>query len=147
MLGRGLGPSLRLLAQHWLWKDHYGWNLYPGTSPTNQVLEQDQGGSPAPQRIADIATGNAIWLIEEAALHPSNTYFGFDINTAGFPPTDTLPSNVTLQRLDATAPVPPEHIAVFDAVHIRLLVPAVRANDPRPILRNALAMLKPGEML
>lgn len=145
MLGRGLGPSLRLLAQHWLWKSHYGWNLYPGHRYTPH--DQEQAEKHEPQRIADLATGNGIWLIEEAALHPSNLYYGFDINTAAFPPKETLPANLTLQHLDATAPVPPEHIGVFDVVHIRLLVPAVRANDPRPILRNALAMLKPGGLL
>lgn len=145
MLGRGLGPSLRLLAQHWLWKNHYGWNLYPGTRTTQH--EQEQEERPKAQTFADLATGNAIWLIEEAAAHPSNKNLGFHINTSQFPPQDTWPASVTLLLPDATAPVPPEHVGVFDAVHIRLLVPAVRANDPRSVLRNAIAMLKPGGLL
>jgi SAM-dependent methyltransferase len=147
MLGRGLGPSLRLVAQHWLWKNHYGWNLYPGTQTTQHKQQREQEERPQSETVADLATGNAIWLIDEAVAHPSNKYFGFDISTSQFPPQDTWPANVTLQHLDATAPVPPEHVGVFDAVHIRLLVPAVRANDPRPVLRNAIAMLKPGGML
>lgn len=94
-----------------------------------------------------MATGNAIWLIEEAIRNPSDIYIGLDINESQFPPKDTLPDYVTLQVLDATAAVPEEYVGAFDIVHIRLLVPAVRGNDPRPILHNAMTMLKPGGFL
>lgn len=141
MLGRGLGPSLRLLTQHWLWKDQFGWNLCPEAGR----IQQTEPGKRL--NIADLATGNAIWLIEEGSCHPSDSYSGFDINKGQFPPDETLPNNVTLHTLDATGTVPEEHVGVFDIVHIRLLVPAIRANDPRAILRNALRMLKPGGFL
>jgi hypothetical protein len=49
-----------------------------------------------------------------------------------------------LQLLDSTTAVPEALIGIHDVVHIRLLVPAVRKNDPRPILHNAIRMLKPG---
>nr|OQO11427.1 hypothetical protein B0A51_17944 [Rachicladosporium sp. CCFEE 5018] len=61
-----------------------------------------------------------------------------------FPAQHTLAQNVKLEILDAAADVPLEYIDAFDLIHIRLVLAAVYNNDPRPILRNMIRMLKPG---
>ena len=58
LLTRGVAPSIRLLAQHWLWKDLFGWNLHPTVKQEWMVQEEKQGHS-IPRMIADVATGNA----------------------------------------------------------------------------------------
>lgn len=51
LLSRGTGPSVRLMAQHWLYKDYFGWNLHPTI--------QETWSSNKPIRFGDVATGNA----------------------------------------------------------------------------------------
>lgn len=41
----------------------------------------------------------------------------------------------------------PELEGLYDVLHIRLLLLVVRDNDPRPILKSALRMLKPSRYL
>ncbi len=90
----------------------------------------------------------SIWLIEEShGLPPGSKAIGFDISDSMAPSSHTLPANVSLQFLDARADIPAEYLNAFDVVHIRLVVGAVYDNDPRPILRNMIRMLKSGGML
>ena len=63
------------------------------------------------------------------------------------PAPHTLPSNVAFAIFDAAAELPKKYLNAFDVVHVRLLIAAVYNNDPRPILRNMIRMLKPGGML
>jgi hypothetical protein len=61
-----------------------------------------------------------------------------------FPSPSTLPPGITLRTLDAASSVPHDLRGTFDIVNIRLLVGAITNNDPTPVLRNALSLLKPG---
>lgn len=50
VLSRGTNQSIRPIAQHWLFKDYFGWNLHPticATRASNKAI-----------RLADVATGN-----------------------------------------------------------------------------------------
>lgn len=81
-------------------------------------------------------------LLERATFH------GFDISTTHFPHEKNLPANIILSNVDAIAEdLPEELVGKYDVVHIRMFIAVVRNNDPSPILRNALKMLKPGGYL
>jgi SAM-dependent methyltransferase len=73
---------------------------------------------------------------------------GFDLFPVHFPASANLPSNMKLEVLDAFAEnVPDEHVGQYDVVHVRVFTGVVKNNDPAPLLRNALKMLKPGGYL
>ena len=99
-------------------------------------------------RIADLATGTAIWALDIAQTFTSAHIDGFDIDLQQCPPAEWLPSNVTLREWDIfSSTISPALESTYDVVHIRLLLLVVQDNDPRPVLRNALRMLKPGGYL
>ncbi|KAL8811346.1 MAG: hypothetical protein Q9200_001873 [Gallowayella weberi] len=98
-------------------------------------------------RIADLATGTAIWAIDVSHDFPLAYIDGFDINLQQCPPPEWLPRHVTVRRWDIYFALPPELEGSYDVVYIRLLLLVVKDNDPRPILRNALRMLKKGGYL
>lgn len=52
LLARGTGPSVRLTAQHWQYKDFFGWNIHPTI--------RESWNSNTPIRFGDIATGNGL---------------------------------------------------------------------------------------
>jgi hypothetical protein len=54
ILGRGIAPSTRLLAQHWLWKDHFCWNLH--LSAAQLLLDSTSKGTSC--RVVDVECGN-----------------------------------------------------------------------------------------
>ncbi|TVY54889.1 hypothetical protein LCER1_G004100 [Lachnellula cervina] len=112
-LKRDFSASTRLTAQYYLWKDALKFNLHPS------IPAGDKG-----VRIADVATGNCIWVLD-VAREVSETALldGFDIKP------------------------PKEFIEAFDVVHIRLITVAIKNNDPRPVLANLCKLLKLIEVL
>lgn len=132
MLGRSYAAASRLNFQHYLWKESLHFSLHPSIS------------IPTDARIADVATGTAIWLIDVAREYSTAKLDGFDINTSQAPPKQWLSPNFTLKTWNVFDPVPESMIGVYDVVHVRLLVLVVQNSDPRHILRNLLRMLKPG---
>jgi SAM-dependent methyltransferase len=136
VLNRDYAASTRLNCQFFLWKEELGFNLHPS-------VDIPQSGS----RIADIATGTAIWLLDLARSFPNSRLDGFDISLEQCPPPDWLPGSVSLNQWDVFSPVPSALKGQYDMVHIRLALLVVRYNDPRPILRNVLELLKPGGYL
>lgn len=133
VLNRDYAASVRLNCQFLLWKAELGFNLHPSIDIP----------SPGP-RIADLATGTAIWLLDLKQSLPDSQLDGFDISLQQCPPSEWLPDLVSLTQWDIFSPVHPSLISQYDIVHVRLALLIVRGNDPRPILRNALEMLKPG---
>lgn len=69
---------------------------------------------------------------------------GFDISDAAFPPADKLPKNLKLTLHNLTTPFPEEFRGQFDAVHLRLLLLALGADDWARGLANVKSLLKPG---
>ena len=136
VLKRDYAASTRLNCQFLLWKTELGFNLHPS-------IHVPVSGS----RIADVATGTAIWLLDLARSLPGSRFDGFDISLEQCPPQQWLPSSVGLHQWDVFSPIPPEFRYQFEVVHIRLALFVVRDNDPRPIFRNVLELLKPGGYL
>lgn len=135
ILNRNYAATTRLNCQHLLWRMEIGWLLHPSLVLTSSF------------RAADIGTGTAIWALDLAQSFPEAHVDGFDIDLEQCPPSEWLPPNVTVQECDAFSALPPELENQYDLVHLRLLLLVVRDNDPRPILRNALRMLKKGGYL
>jgi SAM-dependent methyltransferase len=94
-------------------------------------------------RIADVATGTGVILLELAkTLPPTCQLDGFDISEAQFPASH--PANVKFHIVDAKQPFPSEYHGQFDAVNIRYLNAGMRAEDWKIVTKTVSALLKPG---
>ena len=170
VLNRNYAATTRLNSQHLLWRLELGWSLHPTLCPTTKkyskpalttsaedlvstVSSRIQRQSPIAEngvplfRIADLATGTAIWALDIAQSFPSAQVDGFDIDLQQCPPLEWLPHNVTLREWNIFSNLSPELENTYDVVHIRLLLLVIPDNNPRPLLRNVLRMLKPGGYL
>ena len=139
MFNRGYQDSARLVLQHWLWLYRLQYVLHPSVPIHAEHV-----------RIADVGTGNAVWLMELCNLHqlPSKSQLdGFDISPDHFPATEWLPSNVSLGLFDGFGEVPPQLIGVYDVVHIRTFAVIVKSNDPTGLLKNLIKMLSKSTLL
>lgn len=135
LLGRGYAAATRLNLQHYLWvKAFDGQLLLPNIPHESEGL-----------KIAEIATGTGIWLLDLAEQAHRSTHFdGFDISLAQTPPKDWVPSNVNFRQYDVLTAPPDDLLEKYDIVHVRHLSYIVRNNDPTSVLQNLLKMLKPG---
>ncbi|KAI1178722.1 hypothetical protein F4777DRAFT_536530 [Nemania sp. FL0916] len=136
-LTRDCNASTRLTAQHYLWKGLLGFLLHPEI-PTE-----------APNlRVADVATGNGIWLHDFAGTKPTSAELhGFDISLDQAGPKAWLPINVRMHVWNIFEPPPPQFLGYFDVVHVRLITVVIKNNDPLPVLANLTKLLKPGGYL
>ncbi|GCB22418.1 hypothetical protein AAWM_05303 [Aspergillus awamori] len=130
-LGRGLSDSIRLDAQHLLWKLHTGYTLHPKISITTDM------------KIAEVGTGNAIWLFDLAqSMPPTVQLHGFDISGEQYPPKHMWPRNVNLALLDALKDVPPALVGQYDVVHIRMWASNIRDGNTRPLISHLQQLLR-----
>ncbi|KAK8028750.1 hypothetical protein PG991_005806 [Apiospora marii] len=130
-------PSYVLTAQHYLWKDLLGFLLHP-----------DIPASATNLKVADVATGNGIWLEDAARGKPKSAEFhGFDISLDQVGPKPWLPANIRMHTWNLFEEPPQEFVGYFDVVHVRLITVVVRDNDPRPVLASLAKLLKPGGYL
>ena len=131
MLRSSLTECSRLIAQHdWL-KELVGCNIHPSISVDAPNL-----------RIADVATGTAIWLLDLAQTLPSETEFvGFDISTQQFPSPDERPENVSLHEQSVLNPFPEKYHGYFDVVAVRLITAGLRASDWETAVENITKLL------
>jgi SAM-dependent methyltransferase len=135
MLDRGYLAASRLNLQFYLWKEALGFNIHPSIPIRGRRN----------LRIADLGTGTGLWLCDLAKeLPPCTRLDGFDINLTNATPREWCPENVTLRRWNIFDEVPDDLVEQYDVVHLRLLILVVENSDPRPVIRNALRMLKPG---
>lgn len=138
MLDKGYAARCRLNIQFYLWKNSLAFNLHPS------IPIPHTHGSP-PLRIADLACGTGIWLLDLPCELPEPAVLdGFDIDLSKAPPAQWLPNNVTVHNWDILSPVPEHLVGRYDIVHLRLLILVVQHSDPVPIIQNAYRMLKPG---
>ncbi|KAL7928812.1 S-adenosyl-L-methionine-dependent methyltransferase [Trichoderma chlorosporum] len=99
-------------------------------------------------RVADIATGTALWLTELADSLPADSQLhGFDISSDQYPPEGWLPKNVTLHEHDVFKPFGPEFLGSFDVVNLRFFITLLNGENIRPLLNNLQTLLKPGGFL
>ncbi|KAI9642303.1 hypothetical protein NHQ30_009105 [Ciborinia camelliae] len=126
--------SSRLYLQHYLWQRLVGHLLHPSIPIKEKA------------KIADIACGTGIWLLDLAKeLARSNKWAqldGFDISTTQYPPSALLPPNVKLDTLDIFEPIPEQLRGQYDVIHISLLCLVIRDGDPRPVLDNVLTWIR-----
>ncbi|KAK4110947.1 hypothetical protein N656DRAFT_838135 [Canariomyces notabilis] len=136
-LMRDCNANARLTAQHYLWRDLLGFLVHPSI-PTAAV----------DLKVADVATGNGIWLHDLARDMPASVEFhGFDISLDQVVAKPWLPANIHMHTWDLFEQPPPEFVGYFDVVHVRLITVVVKHNDPRPVLANLTRILKPGGYL
>ncbi|EHK26247.1 uncharacterized protein TRIVIDRAFT_79707 [Trichoderma virens Gv29-8] len=136
VLGRSVMESVRLDGQHFIFKLQNGYTIHPQIPITPDT------------KIAEIGTGTGIWLLDVSSQVPPTVQLnGFDISEEQFPAQSTLPSNMTLQVMDAFAEVPAEHFEKYDVVHMRLWCAIIRGCDTFPLIRHATQLLKPGGYL
>ncbi|KAL2819613.1 S-adenosyl-L-methionine-dependent methyltransferase [Aspergillus cavernicola] len=141
MLDRSYTAASRLNYQFYLWKEALQFNLHPS-------IKLGDPGSTTP-RIADLATGTAIWLCDllrdpSLSEYQSLQLDGMDIDLKNAPVAEWLGPTITLREWNLFDEVPNDLIGKFDVVHLRLLVLVVQQSDPLPIIRNVFQMLKPG---
>jgi hypothetical protein len=127
---RLLSEYTRLNLQCFLWFGALGFHIHPSV-PIRPDL-----------KIADVAAGTALWLLELSKTLPLTTQLdGFDVAQDQFPHPDVLPSNVRLRRLDGRQDPPSSICGTYDVVHVRLLLGAIENNDPGPFIRHCLKLL------
>jgi len=135
ILGRGFASSSRLNLLHFLWKQVVGSNIHTRI-PTAGSL-----------RIADIATGTAIWPLDVASEFPTAEVDGFDIALDQCPPKDFLPGVRRLDKWDIFQEPDESMLGQYDIVHVRLIIFVVRRHDLQVVIRNLMKLLKPGGWL
>lgn len=137
LLNRDARETARLIDQHdWL-KKLLGCNVHPSISTNKPGI-----------RIADVATGTAIWLLDLAKTLPADAQlYGFDISAVQFPAPEARPSNVFLYEQGVTNPFPQEYHGFFDVVAVRLITAGLRGDDWDAAVKNLSILLKPGGYL
>jgi hypothetical protein len=129
---------VRLDYQHKLASDCCDGTLIHPNVPTSSIMN-----------VADIATGTGIWLEEVCTqlssqeIGPSEVhrrFDGFDISTAKFPKDGK--GCYALQ--DVLKPFPSQYHGLYDLVHVRLLLAAIKSDQYLETVRNLMALLKPG---
>jgi chemotaxis methyl-accepting protein methylase len=92
-------------------------------------------------RIADFATGTAIWPIEVTKLFAENypdvkvKVHGTDISSAQFP-AENVPQNVELKRHDILKPFKERYLEKYDFIHVRSLVLVLGDDQWKEVLEN-----------
>ncbi|KAE8150518.1 S-adenosyl-L-methionine-dependent methyltransferase [Aspergillus avenaceus] len=133
VLGRSLSDSVRLDAQHLLWKLHTGHTLHP------QIPIADG------MKVAEIGTGTGIWIFDLAKDLPRTAQLhGFDISQDQFPSRALWPPNVSLRVLNSLVDPPPSLAGRYDVVHVRMWASNIKDRDFGPLISHVLRLLKPG---
>ncbi|PMD14435.1 hypothetical protein NA56DRAFT_651001 [Hyaloscypha hepaticicola] len=132
-LGRDVSDSIRLDAQHLLWRMHLGYILHPQIPITKGM------------KIAELGTGTGVWILDAARCLPSTVELhGYDISNYQYPPRKFWPRNVTMGILDSLTDPPPQLVGQYDVVHLRMWASNLKGNDTSPLLEHVKKLLKPG---
>ena len=135
LLNRDYTASIRLNAQHYIWQQELHFKLHP-------IIPRPKEGT----RIADVAAGTGVWLLEVARDFPHTQCDGFDISLAQCPHKKWLPSNVDFQTWNFFEEPREDMIGKYDVVHVRLVTVVIR-TDPVPVIKNLAKLLKPHDYL
>ncbi|KAF2769701.1 hypothetical protein EJ03DRAFT_271707, partial [Teratosphaeria nubilosa] len=84
------------------------------------------------------------WLLDTAREFPEHEYHGFDISSSYFIIRPYLPKNMILHVWDALTRPSEDFVGQLDIVHTRAPYSAVVDNNAEPLIKNLLALLKPG---
>ncbi|KAL7942000.1 S-adenosyl-L-methionine-dependent methyltransferase [Trichoderma barbatum] len=96
-------------------------------------------------KILDSAAADGTWLCDVSSLFPPETELvGFDIASELYPPSEILPSNVSLVLGDLLKDLPAEWAMRFDLVHQRFIFPSFSASNVEKILERLARCVKLG---
>lgn len=139
LLKRDYMGSSRLNLQYYLWKESLGFNIHPNIP----VASLDPTA-----RIADVATGTGIWLMESRSLFPPTAKLdALDVDLSCAPHPKWLPSNMSLRQWDMLSDVPEDLVGTYDFVHVRLILLVIKDSNPTKLINNLFKLLKPGGYL
>ncbi|KAG9232145.1 hypothetical protein BJ875DRAFT_93727 [Amylocarpus encephaloides] len=139
--------SFRLNLQHRLIVESCNFLVHP------IALSSIFASKPSVVRIADFATGTAIWPDEVAKLFSSSyphvkvEIEGFDISTKQFPPSAENLPNVKLMRHDVLQPMKEKYHGKYDCIHVRGLVTVLEDDQWAKVIATLKKCLKPGGWL
>lgn len=134
---RGEEIPERLDEQHLIITKTLGFLIHPNIPLISPTL-----------KIADIGTGTGIWLLDVAkSLPPTCQFTGFDVTSSAWPPSQTLPSNVSFKIQDMALPFPASEIGTYDLVAVRFVSGATTRTEWARSIENLITLLKPGGWL
>ena len=123
--------------QHIMTTKTLGFLIHPNIPITSATL-----------KIADIGTGTGIWLLDVAKTLPSTCQLtGFDVTSSAFPPSQSLPPNVTFKIHDMLLPFPATELGTYDMVAVRFVSVATTRAEWARAIENLVTLLKPGGWL
>ncbi|KAI9257907.1 S-adenosyl-L-methionine-dependent methyltransferase [Sporodiniella umbellata] len=126
----------RLTAQHFCFKELFKGNI---SSSVKETLDFENGIS-----ILDIGCGSGAWLADMNFEYPKCTYYGCDIIEA----PDIIQKLPCLNFLHGSvAQGLPYTDNMFDFVHMRFFVYALRADEWPYAIKEAIRVTKPGGMI
>ena len=103
---------------------------------------------PCSPKIADISTGNAIWLLDAAESLPATARLdGFDVSLCQTPPKEWLPGNVKLYQWNLHKKPPKQFHGIYDVVHLRFMAYVMDPKNTANDIENIKMLLKPGGYL
>ncbi|PVH85198.1 hypothetical protein DL98DRAFT_483677, partial [Cadophora sp. DSE1049] len=130
VLGRDASDSIRLDAQHLLWRMHLGYLLHPGIPITRGM------------KIAERGTGTGTWLFDASRSLPSDVVLhGYDILGNQFPAKELWPENISLGLLDSLIDPPAAFADQYDVVHLRMWASNLKENNTTPLLQPIMLLL------
>ncbi|WAO96185.1 Methyltransf-12 domain-containing protein [Fusarium falciforme] len=131
VLGRDISDSIRLDAQHLLWKLHNRYTLHPAIPKSDHM------------KIAEVGTGTGIWLFDLAQDLPDTVCLhGYDISPRQFPSKKLWTSNIKLSLMDSLRDPPEALHGKYDVVHLRMWASNLRTRDVKLVIRSASKLLK-----
>ena len=126
--------TVRLNLQYFLWQRILKFTIHSSVQ------------LPPNPKIADVATGTALWPLDVAHELPTAQLHGYDVDLTQAPAAGWLPANVKISEWDIFQDPPAEAQGIYDLVHVRLLI-LVLPVDPLPVIRRLHSLLKPGGWL
>ena len=136
LFGYDYAASTRLALLHYLKRDLFGFLIHSDIPV------------PSSAHIADIATGNGIWLVDLGKrLDSSVSLHGFDINTSMAPAAGWVAPNVSFRRYNFFDEPPPDTVGVYDIVHVHAISTILRDSNVSLFIANMYKFLKPGGYL
>ena len=122
----------RLTLQHYLVKDVLGFNLHP-------LIAESLTSTP---RIADVATGNGLWLFDLNKELPQTTSLeGFDVSLEQCPPRKWMRPNVQMREWNMYTEPSVDMQGVYEVMNVRFIGLAIQNGDPAPIIANLQKLL------
>ncbi|KAF6825833.1 hypothetical protein CPLU01_10030 [Colletotrichum plurivorum] len=112
----------RLNLQFYLWNSALQFNIHPSLKSLLSSIST----------IAEVASGNAIWLIDVARELPEVQLDGFDYDSRQCPHQHWFPPNVRVRYLNIIEGISDNLVGKYDYVHTRLLILVVNPDLPTP---------------